>query len=172
MIVFPPPSDLVVTDIGSPATARSGEPVEISWTVSNQSGQPLSGTWSDAVYLSGDATWDIDDRPMGKFAFSGSVAAGETYTQSTIVNLPPATPGEYRVIVRTDIFNQVFELEKDLNNTTASPNALSVQCRRVAFGNSQRSASRCRRVKAVSDLRAPEPDAANSCNKRRSRVDQ
>ncbi|MCA9186965.1 MAG: tandem-95 repeat protein, partial [Planctomycetales bacterium] len=126
-IVFPPPSDLVVTSIASPATARSGEPVEISWTVTNQSTEAVSGTWSDAVYLSLDATWDIDDRPMGRFAHSDTILPGESYTQTITVALPTATPGEYRVIVRTDIFNQVFELEKDLNNTTASPNATSVR---------------------------------------------
>ena len=133
-VQFPPPSDLVITDITIPREARSGEPVELTWTVTNVSDQTINGSWSDAAYLSTDASWDIQDRPVGRVGFSGTLGSGETYTRSLTVNLPPATPGQYRGIVRTDIFNQVFELEKDLNNTTASPNAMTVKVDELFLG--------------------------------------
>ncbi|MBM3524338.1 MAG: hypothetical protein FJX57_15395, partial [Alphaproteobacteria bacterium] len=43
IVELPPPSDLVVTDIDTPANARAGEPITISWTVQNQSTQPAIG---------------------------------------------------------------------------------------------------------------------------------
>ncbi len=127
IIELPPPTDLQVTDIVVPATARSGEPITISWTVSNASQtQPAIGTWSDTAYLSTDATWDLHDVPIGRLSHSGTLNPGESYTLSLDTLMPPATPGQYRVIVRTDIFNQIYEREFDVNNKTASPETMSV----------------------------------------------
>ena len=127
IIELPPPTDLQVTDIVVPATARSGEPITISWTVSNASQtEPAIGTWSDTAYLSTDATWDLHDVPIGRLSHSGTLNPGESYTLSLDTLMPPATPGQYRVIVRTDIFNQIYEREFDVNNKTASPETMSV----------------------------------------------
>ncbi len=134
VIENPPASDLEVADIAIPPTARAGEPIHVSWTVHNQSGQAASGSWSDAVYLSTDATWDIGDRPMGRATFAGTLQPDGTYTLSLDTTLPAATPGQYRIIVRADIFNQVFEDEADANNTTASPDALAVSVDELVLG--------------------------------------
>ena len=37
IIELPPPTDLQVTDIVVPANARSGEPISVTWTVTNAS---------------------------------------------------------------------------------------------------------------------------------------
>ena len=45
---------------GSPSTGASGQPIQISWNVSNQSPHAIGTTdrseWSDSVYLASDAS--------------------------------------------------------------------------------------------------------------------
>ena len=66
-----------------------------------------------------DAIWDITDPVIGRLRLQRHRSSrGQSYTATLDTNLPPATPGQYRVIVRTDIFDDVFE-SNELNNTTA-----------------------------------------------------
>ncbi len=123
---LPPPTDLQVTEVVVPANAKSGESITLGWTVQNASAEPAVGQWSDTLYLSSDATWDISDVPLGRMGYSGTLAPNETYSQTLTTLLPPATPGQYRVITRTDIFNQIYEREFDANNTLASAETVSV----------------------------------------------
>ena len=76
LIELPPPADLQVDEIIVPLTARAGEPLELSWTVSNHAAFPASGRWTDAAYLSADAIWDVNDRLLGRVAFSGTPITG------------------------------------------------------------------------------------------------
>ena len=131
VIELPPPTDIEVTAVVVPSSGTTGEPVAIEWTVKNQSGEPATGTWSDAVYLSSDATWDISDRPMGRVEFSGTLAPGETYTSILDTILPAATPGSYRAVVRTDIFNQVYEDQNEQNNATSSADTIDVSAEEI-----------------------------------------
>ncbi|TVS15269.1 MAG: tandem-95 repeat protein, partial [Planctomycetaceae bacterium] len=129
VIEQPPPTDLQVTAIVIPNSARTGETVRIEWTVTNVHSETMAqGTWTDAVYLSTDAVWDISDRLIGRVpaAPPGGLEPGESYTSVLETTLPPATPGQYRIIVRADIFNEVFEGEFTSNNTTPSPDVLNV----------------------------------------------
>ncbi len=132
IIELPPPTDIEITDITfDPSLVMTGEPVQIQWTVTNQSDQAASGVWSDTVFLSDDATWSIDDRPLGRVQFSGSLGTGDTYTSTLTADMPPVIPGQYRVIVRADVFNQLFEDTDDANNITASPNTLDADVQEV-----------------------------------------
>src|SRR5262249_6489818 len=58
-----------------------------------------------------------------------------SYTLTLNTILPPVTPGQYRVIVRTDIFNQVYEgPDGEKNNTTASADTLQVTVTPLTLG--------------------------------------
>lgn len=70
---------------------------------------PHFGGWTDAVYLSDDNLWDIGDRLLGKLAHSGVLAENDSYTATLEALVPPIKIGQYRVIVRPDIYNEVFE---------------------------------------------------------------
>ncbi len=135
---LPPPSDLVVTDIDSPQSALIGETIQVSWTVANDSTNSAIGSWSDAVYLSADSVWDIGDRLLGRKSFSGSLAQGQSYTLSLDAALPPSREGQYRIIVRPDIFNEVFEgvftSPGERNNFSVSPAALSTEVEEIHLG--------------------------------------
>lgn len=135
----PPATDMVVDAIRfDPATVQTGEPIHVEWDVRNTSGDTASGQWGDAVYLSLDESWDINDRPMGVATFTGSVAPGASYTLSLNAFLPPVTPGPYFIIVRNDIFNQVFEGPEvsvgELNNAAASTETLAVTVQEIQLG--------------------------------------
>ena len=141
ILELPPPSDLQVDNIAVPVAAQSGDLVTISWTVSNHGQNPASGTWTDKLYLSADAVWDIHDIPLGGDSFSGSLDppatvgnAGAAYTSAITVQVPPIRPGSYRIIVRSDIFNQVHELEGEANNRTASADTLDVTVDMLQLG--------------------------------------
>src|SRR4029077_17190538 len=108
-------------------------PVDIQWTIKNIGANPAVGSWSDAAYLSPSAIWNFTNPVIGRFSFSGTLAPGATYTGTLHANLPLATPGSYRVVIRADIFDDVFE-SSDLNNTTASPGVLNVTVPALQLG--------------------------------------
>ncbi len=53
-----PYADLAVSNVSSAATAGSGQPMQVTWTVTNQSPNAIGTTniqrWSDSVYLASD----------------------------------------------------------------------------------------------------------------------
>src|SRR5262249_849858 len=88
-VTLTPPPDLTVPGVQAPAQNFSGMPMNLSWTVANQgTGATVAGTWTDAVYMSSDATLDAGDRLLGTFPHQGTLAAGGSYTQSRTVLLP------------------------------------------------------------------------------------
>ncbi|HEV6968860.1 CARDB domain-containing protein, partial [Roseateles sp.] len=108
-IETPPPADLVVTNVVVPASAKVGDEVEITFTIQNSSINPAYGRWTDALYLSADNAWDLNDIAIGKVAHVGDLGANGTYTATLKAKLPPLKDGSWRVIVRPDLYNEVFE---------------------------------------------------------------
>ncbi len=133
LIDQPPPADLSVQAITIPGSAMTGDPVEIKWTVENIGTNPASGTWTDAAYLSPNAIWNYTDPVIGQISYSGTLQPGQSYTQTLDANLPGATPGQYRVIIRTNIFVDIPVVEP-LDNATASPSVLSVTVPALQLG--------------------------------------
>ncbi|GAB1542664.1 hypothetical protein NUACC21_53380 [Scytonema sp. NUACC21] len=139
IIELPPPVDLKVTNITIPNSTQVGDPVTVKWSVVNDSNNSMTGSWTDAVYLSNDDKWDIGDRLIGRKTFSGTLAGIDpttltpgSYEQyidiSDNIFLPGVTPDNYRLIVRTDIFNEVYEGVEggESNNLKASEDSFKV----------------------------------------------
>ncbi|HCO96831.1 MAG TPA: hypothetical protein DIU00_23310, partial [Phycisphaerales bacterium] len=126
IIESPPPADLIVQDISMPASAQSGDTIEVTWTVTNTATEPAIGSWIDSAYLSSDAVWDIRDSLIGRVRHTGDLAQDESYTSTLETILGPVRPGQYHIIVRADIFNRVYEDIGEANNITASADTLSV----------------------------------------------
>jgi subtilase family serine protease len=135
LIELPPPADLVVDSITLPPRGTVNDSISISWTVTNQGENPAQGSWSDAVYLSLDGNWDITDRLLGRVSYSGGLDAGGSYT-ATISDLliPPALEGQYRIIVRTDIFNEVYEAADEGNNARGSADPILIEVPSLTLG--------------------------------------
>ena len=113
---LPPVSDLVVTTVNPPAgLVMVGETNTITYTVLNQSAATVSGRWEDSVYLSADPTWDINDALLGKVTVARNLGPWESYSGSLTSQIPGVLPGNYYVIVRTDIRNYIPESDEGNN---------------------------------------------------------
>jgi hypothetical protein len=111
VIEQPPPTDLQVTAVDIPTSARTGELVEIEWTVTNAHERNAGRRDVDRrglpVHRRGVGHRRPADRPRaGRSARRACTWA--SYTSVLEAALPPAAPGQYRIIVRADIFNEVL----------------------------------------------------------------
>jgi hypothetical protein len=139
IIETPPPADLVAGNVLLPAGARVGDEIQIDYTITNNSINPAYGRWTDAVYLSADNNWDLGDILIGKADHNGGLGANAGYNGSLKAKLPPLKEGLWRIIVRPDLYNEVFEGKitytaagfnlphQEANNRTASGATLQVQ---------------------------------------------
>jgi subtilase family serine protease len=140
-IVLQPPADLIVQSIQIPTAASPGQDVDISWVIRNLGPNQVTGFMRDAVYLSQDTIWTIDDPLLG--VFERTITIPPTFTVKMVgkINLaraaladslgrliqalPGIDPGQYHVIVRTDIRNNILETN-EANNLLVSPGVISV----------------------------------------------
>jgi len=114
-----PPVDLVAGTFVLPVNGAPGQTAAITYTVTNGSATAAQGTWTDSLYLSTDTTWDINDKLFTKYVKTGPVAGGDSYSPTVTAPIPGVTPGEYYVIVRSDILNNIPESDEN-NNLSAS----------------------------------------------------
>ncbi|MBX3418456.1 MAG: carboxypeptidase regulatory-like domain-containing protein [Pirellulaceae bacterium] len=122
-----PPPDLRVTQIQPPTLAFSGQPTTITWTVTNSGiGDTRGAFWRDRVYLSSNQTLDDSDFILSTVTRQGALASGESYTRTVSLVLPVGISGDYFFIVRTDVFDEVFEHVFSANNTSAASNPTNV----------------------------------------------
>ena len=135
IVSMAPPADLVVASVTVPASGMVGQTpsTPITWTVTNQGINTATGSWYDTVYLSADETWDIADPLVASVLHTGDLAPGASYIGSTNASLPAAIPGDYHVIVRTDIRNNVRE-SNDANNQGVSAATIAMDMPGIAFG--------------------------------------
>jgi len=117
---FPPPVDLNLGNITlSTNTLWAGDPLTISWDGTNTSKNPILAPWTDAVYLSADNRWDIDDLLLGTVQHPDGLPVGTGFSGSIEIMAPGVMPTNYYVLVRGDFFNQVNELTSESNNVTS-----------------------------------------------------
>ncbi|PKQ07580.1 MAG: hypothetical protein CVT71_00985, partial [Alphaproteobacteria bacterium HGW-Alphaproteobacteria-10] len=109
IVEVPPPADLKVTNVSLPASSNVGEEIRLDYTVTNDSINTAYGRWTDAIYLSSDNTWDLGDILVGKVDHIGDLGANGSYSGTLLAKLPPLKDGNWRVIVRPDLYNEVFE---------------------------------------------------------------
>jgi hypothetical protein len=118
-VLLTPPPDLQIISLITPDHTFSGQPINVSWEVKNLgTGQTVSSSWSDGVYLSQDTILNIpSSTQLGIFPHSGALAPNGSYTKAVSVNIPQAIYGKYYIHVYTDVSNQVYEYVYELNNT-------------------------------------------------------
>ena len=134
-IQYTAPADLLVGTITVPASAIPGQAAAFTITVRNQGENSAFGSWYDSVYLSADETWSIDDAFFARVSHNGTLDAGAEYTFTAHGALPGVVPGDYHVIVRTDIGNFIAESDEN-NNITASLDEVAVDAEELPQGAS------------------------------------
>lgn len=113
-----PPPDLQVTAVNAPSQSFSGQPISLSWTVTNAgTGRTLETNWYDDIYMSADEIWDGNDYYLGRESHSGVLYSGESYSVTRNFTLPIGVSGDFYFLVRTDRGNQVYEHVFESNNT-------------------------------------------------------
>ncbi|MEM9825059.1 MAG: CARDB domain-containing protein [Planctomycetota bacterium] len=110
-----PPADFVLGTITVPTTAIPGQQATVTYTVENQGTNAASGTWTDSIYISADQQWDINDPLLGRVDVTATVDGGNSYTRTITAPLPGVIPGDYQVIIRSDILNNVPESDESNN---------------------------------------------------------
>ncbi len=148
-LTLPPPADLIVSNIAIPDSALSGDSILVRWTIRNIGNNPASGWLRDAVYVSADILWGLNDPLVGsdyrlinlppgaaqervmRVKLSEAILADSS---GNLLNpLPGVVPGSYHAIVRTDIRNNIREDNLE-NNRKASANTLSVNVPLLSLG--------------------------------------
>lgn len=128
-----PPADLVVGTITIPVNGLVGQQATISYDVKNNGANTAVGSWYDSVYISADETWDVNDPLFGRTLHSGNLAPAAMYTQAVTGRLPALLPGNYRVIVRSDIRNNIVE-SNEQNNISGSLNTMTLDVPALTLG--------------------------------------
>ncbi|MFM9024704.1 MAG: CARDB domain-containing protein, partial [Planctomycetaceae bacterium] len=121
LVQVPPLPNLRVTTVTSPTSGFSSGQVLVSWTVTNAGTGPTNAPiWYDAVYLSTDDVFDGGDIRLGAQANPSYLGPGESYSSGLTVTLPRGISGGYRLIVRADDGDAVFEDASEGDNTRST----------------------------------------------------
>ncbi len=111
-----PLPDIIVGNVTSNFTLRSGQPTSIHYSVTNIGQSVASGLWYEAIFLSRDPFIDPFDARLKTVTNPTSVAirTNESYSQSVEVFIPFDLPtSSYYIIVdintRSDLYEEDFE---------------------------------------------------------------
>ena len=115
--------DLAPTALDIPSNGVSGTAVAIEWTVENHGTIPAVGSWTDAAYLSTDATLG-GDTLLGEFSFTGPLNVGQSYHRVQNVPLPALLQGDFRIIVVSDARGNIVEHQEGADNVRVSATAI------------------------------------------------
>ena len=133
-----PPANLVAGTITVPVNGVPGQGATITYHITNETGN-IIGSWKDTLYLSKDQTWDINDAVFGSvwnsYNASAPLAAGGSYSHEVTAVLPGVDPGNYYLIVRSDILNYVPETS-EADNLSASVDAMSLDAEQLPLNGS------------------------------------
>ncbi len=111
--------DLRVTAASAPSGVTLGSPFTVTWTTRNQ-GTAAASNWSEAVYLSDDATLDPNDQLVFTAPNASALAPSAQYETSASITLPLSVPqGPRFLFVFTDATGAITELN-DANNASAA----------------------------------------------------
>ncbi|MEA5429214.1 CARDB domain-containing protein [Arcicella lustrica] len=128
------PSDLFASDISVPTTPQyAGTNTTISWQLKNIGTNNANGYLREAIYLSKDSTVDASDVLFGvldQYAYLPTQASEKRSLTKLLSNI---TVGEYFVIVKTDILNNIVESNED-NNLAIAVSKLKVSVKELPIG--------------------------------------
>ena len=110
--------------------ALAGQPLDVSYTVTNRGALDLVGLggnsveWLDGFYLSSNAVWDAQAASLGAAVNDQTLAAGAGYTATNLVLLPAWAPGNYYLILRANDWGELVE-SSAANGSLAIPLTLA-----------------------------------------------
>ena len=120
-VAAPARPDLAAAVLAAPSSAQAGDSVSITWRGTNVGTAPTTGSWSDRVYLSNDATLSADDVLLRTQPVSaGALAPEASYQRTASVQIPVSYAAETKfLIAAVDALNGLTEATES-NNAGAS----------------------------------------------------
>ena len=119
LVTQPLPADLRPNGIQGPDSVLAGNNLTVNWEVQNIGINPANGYMEEGVFFSTDTLWDESDVLLGTVSNRISIDPGESVSHSISGRARAVTPGRYYLLVRTDILDNIFELQNE-NNTQFS----------------------------------------------------
>lgn len=115
------PADLVVTNLSVPGMIYAGEPVSITYTITNQGEFEADGNLRDILYLSADGQWDTGDNMVGVVSGPVHLAPGEQVTRTATGIVSGVVSGSYYPLLRTNSTRAIAESNYENNLISSSP---------------------------------------------------
>jgi hypothetical protein len=128
IILRPAPNLIVSSIVALTDTTGNNEQASIQWTVKNDGALAINRRWTDAIYISADTIFNINnDRQLGLFTHSNALLS----LSSSSVQLPVTIPGDfaegkYYFFVRTDVYGEVNEYPNENDNISQYSNPVFV----------------------------------------------
>lgn len=116
-----------------PASVKSGQNVELKYSVKNLSDLPAVGDWIDSLYLSSDGTLDASDVVLSRVRHEGGLSPKGSYSRSVQAALPALPLGNYRVIVLADSRGLVSDADRT-NNAGVSALSFAISVPLLTLG--------------------------------------
>jgi len=131
--VLPPPGDLVVRNVTCESTIQSGQMLHAAWSIQNIGDNTLTGNGlKTLVYVSSDTVFDANDRLLGSVTEAIHIPIDQEIGQNLTAKVSGLKPGEYFLIVKTDVTN-AFNEANDNNNAGHSVVPFTVTIRPLPF---------------------------------------
>ena len=119
--------DLVITNVLTQKDILSGSQFDVTFTIKNNGQEGTAGTlWRDAVYISTDSSANGGKTHLMTKYNLKQLAVNESYTQTYTITMPSEYTGKYYIFVRTDIYNELAELEDNNNQRRFSDSIMVV----------------------------------------------
>jgi hypothetical protein len=132
-VVLPPPGDLIVRDITCESTILSGQMLHATWNIQNIGDHDMAGNGlRTLVYISADTLFDANDRLLGNVTEAINLPIDQMTPQNATGRISGLRPGEYYLLVKTDVTNAFNEADDD-NNMGHSAVPFTVTIRQLPF---------------------------------------
>ncbi|MFK8100998.1 MAG: CARDB domain-containing protein [Saprospiraceae bacterium] len=112
----PEPSDLIVENIIAAAVDTIATEMTVNWKLKNIGINPAEGVLSQSVYLSKDQVYDVNDVLLGTEEYLIELFPSQEGSFSLTGRLADLVRGDYFVLVRTDVENNILESEETNND--------------------------------------------------------
>ena len=125
IVDIPPKPDLTVTIENAPQAAVAGQPIEVTFTVTNNATGATTNAWLDRVLLSNDEQTSASDVIIGQSTNVQSLAPEESYQDTISGFIPISASGNFFLLVNTDGSHLVTENNESNNTESAYINIVS-----------------------------------------------
>jgi uncharacterized repeat protein (TIGR01451 family) len=114
----------------------TGGHLDVQYTVRNAGSEPVSGGWTDSVFLSSDNRFSPDDVLLTRHLHTTGLSAGDSRIVNVTGRIPGVLDDDYFVIVVTNADKAVAEAWR-ANNTLVSTTQVRIAVPELVFGATQ-----------------------------------